>query len=172
MPCDLDCRNSTSKPVFPSSQVHANQKTIGVCIVIVEELYHERIWRYLCEQSSDYNLRLFIHAKHPEGVRSHWVKSRLVESELLPEWNSVEVLRAMLLLLSRAVEDTSVGRVLFATESCVPVCSLQAMGDALFAEDVSWLACRHKAQNLWEQAACFQSVDSAYIPPQVNPIHE
>ena len=46
------------------------QKTIAICLVIVDNLHHEEIWKHWIEQGEEighgYKARLFIHAKHPE----------------------------------------------------------------------------------------------------------
>lgn len=119
------------------------QRGIAICITIVDVLPHEHIWRQWLEhataQSSPYKAELYIHAKNPDRIRSRWVKSKLVKTGIRPEWNSPEVIRAMLALLSAALEDPSNGRFIFVTESCIPIYDLNHIGTEIFEQEKSWL---------------------------------
>lgn len=153
----------------PSSSTSSSKKGIAICLVIVDELFHELIWKQWTEQSSEkYNVKLFIHAKHPERIKSLWVQSFLLKGKTFkPEWNSPEVIRAMLAVMEEALTDEfSAGRLVFGTESCIPICNLDIAGDSLYSEDVSWLNCFDTGKTNWESAACFRSVDSSMIPPK------
>lgn len=151
----------------PSSSA-GRRPTIAICVVIVDELYHEAIWRDWIEQSAqaqaNYDARLFIHAKFPERITSGWVKPFVLPETFRPEWNSPEVIRAMLAALGRALADDACGRFVFATESCIPIYSLEATGQALFAEDASWLNAFDAGKTQWETGACFRSVDAGMVP--------
>ena len=60
-------------------------------------------------------VELIIHAKHPERITSKWVRDRTLSKSFHPEWNSVEVIRAMLLLLETSLLNLKCGRILFGT---------------------------------------------------------
>lgn len=153
--------------ILPAS----SKQTVAVCLVIVDELFHEAIWREWVEQgeaSGRYEARLFIHAKHPERISSLWVRSCLLKGKTFkPEWNSPEVIRAMLATLEEAIDPKiGAGRFVFGTESCIPIHPLEVVGDALFAEDVSWLNAFDTGKSNWETEACFRAVDATVIPPR------
>jgi hypothetical protein len=159
-------------------------KVVAICIVIVDDLPHEDIWRHWVDDGTvpedlswsnrstahgdsvarrKYDVRFFIHAKRPERV-SEWVRRRLIPQNFLPEWNSPEVVRAMLALLQNALADPACcQRFVFATESCIPICTLNEAGERLFAADVSWLDARQDAETKWERNS-FDAVDSTIIP--------
>lgn len=104
------------REVCPRVSVDYDRKTIAICLVIVDDLPHEGIWRAWIEQaSSKYKAQLFIHAKHPDRIQSPWVRSRTLDKTFSPEWNSPEVIRAMLATLSWALDDKSCGRFVFGT---------------------------------------------------------
>lgn len=146
-------------------------KGIAVCLVIVDTLHHEEVWRTWCEEAENckYTAELYIHAKHPDRITSPWVKQRTLEHSFMPEWNSPEVIRAMLAVLANALEDRShiSSRFIFGTESCVPICSLRQCGDALFARDKSWLDAYCVAKDAYEEVHCFDAVNRDVIPRQV-----
>ena len=100
------------------------QTTVAVCLVIVDKLHHEAIWKAweesLYDNPSNFKARIIIHAKHPESIDSAWVKQRLVPLTYRPEWNSPEVIRAMLATMNEGLRDPHVGRFVFGTESCIP----------------------------------------------------
>jgi hypothetical protein len=77
-------------------------RRIAVCLVIVDCLFHEAVWRRWVEGCADtvtgtdtdtdtYTAELYIHAKHPERIQSPWVRARTLPGTFLPEWNSIEV---------------------------------------------------------------------------------
>lgn len=162
--------HSTSKhsPEIRSRLAAGAKPTIAVCVLIIDTLHHEAVWREWSSQQSDFAVRFFIHAKFPDRVRSPWVRAATSDRSFAPEWNSPEVVRAMLMLLDWALQDDSCERFVFATESCVPVWSLQETGRRLMAEDVSWLRARNSAETRWERACCFESVDFSKIPRSVS----
>lgn len=172
-PCVSAAASSSSLSLSSSSSATGGSKQgIAICLVIVDDLYHEALWREwveLSKSSVKYEARLFIHAKHPERISSAWVRSCLLQGRTFkPEWNSPEVIRAMLAILGEAVpnQELRAGRFVFGTESCIPIHTLDAVGDALFKEDVSWLNSFDAGKTNWETGACFRSVDPAVIPPR------
>lgn len=149
----------------------SEKRSIAICLVIVDELYHEEIWRRWLETSgeSSYEAELFIHAKSPDKVESNWVRDHLISKSFRPEWNSVEVVRAMLQLLSTSLASHSgiFRRFLFATESCIPITSLAECGDILFSDEKSWVNAYNTPESLWEDAHCFKAVNRDIIPSKV-----
>ncbi len=165
-----------SSKLFPSPSSLATmapvteQKTVAICLVIVDTLHHETIWRRWIEQGeivgSHYKARLFIHAKFPEKIKSEWVRERCLSLSYMPEWNSPEVIRSMLAALHAALKDPYCGRFVFGTESCLPIYNLQEAAHRLFADDKSWLDAFHEGKTSWERAACFVAVDDRVVPPK------
>lgn len=85
------------------------QRSLGILFIIIDELPNELLWRlWLSENSSDIsNIRVWIHAKYPERVRSSWIKERLVKSfHLQPDWGSLDLTRVMLGLLDEVSDNT------------------------------------------------------------------
>lgn len=181
-------------PLRPSSwKSDKEHNTIAICLVIVDTLYHEEIWRHWIEQGesvgSKYKAQLFIHAKHPELITSPWVQERLIDVTFRPNWNSVEVVQSLLSVLDAALQyspnmdDTcstnsntastqvgACGRFILATESCLPLYDLETTGEMLYHEDCSWLKAYHTPQGSWEAGTCFRSVDPDIVPPKVSTI--
>lgn len=115
--------------------VNDKQFTICVLLVIVDKLIHESIWKAWMQAenfSSKYKVKLIIHAKYPDKIKSSWVKERTIPETFSPEWNSPEVIRAMLAILEHGLKDPSCGRFVFGTESCLPIYDLERIGDILF----------------------------------------
>jgi len=156
----------SARAAAPSSDI-ASVKTIAICLVIVDALPHELIWREWMEQGNDrFSARLFIHAKHPDRIQSPWLRQFLLKGVTFqPEWNSPEVIRAMLAILGEALDhDAGAGRFVFGTESCIPIYPLSVVAEQLYAEDVSWLNTRDTPASNWENGAQFMSVDQTMIP--------
>eukprot|EP01031_Cornospumella_fuschlensis_P032007 gene32007-38700_t len=153
------------------------ERGIAICVVIVDELYHEEIWKaWLATNSSsqsaskrfNYHAELFIHAKYPDRIQSEWVKRRTLPFSFSPYWNSPEVVRAMVALLHEATTSHETTkeyhRFIFATESCIPCSTLGELGDALMEDEKSWLDAYNIPQTRYEAGYCFDSVDQTVIP--------
>jgi hypothetical protein len=75
-------------------------QSLGLLFIIIDDLPHELIWRaWLMTSTSSTSIKIFIHAKFPEKIRSPWVKSHLVNFHYFPEWGSVEITKVMVHLL-------------------------------------------------------------------------
>ena len=158
-----------------------NTIKLQFCLVIVDTLYHEEIWRHWIEQGEraegNYKAQLFIHAKHPERITSPRVQERLIDVTFRPDWNSVEVVQSLLSVLDAAlkyfpnIDDTrstngntastqvgACGRFILTTESCLPFYDLETTGEMLYKEDCSWLKAYHTPQGGWDAGTCFRSV--------------
>jgi hypothetical protein len=102
---------------------------LGVLIIIVDDLPHEALWRLWLEhgindlKSSHRNsttksteqidvneanlpVRIWIHAKFPDRIRSPWVRSKLVRTfQMKPDWGSVELTEVMVRMLEEVRVD-------------------------------------------------------------------
>ena len=163
------------KSMLKLPEVEANRlpgvvggKHIAVCLVIVDRLNHEEIWKRWMQQSVEcgYETSLHIHAKHPDRITSSWVRSHTLDHTYSPEWNSPEVIRAVLAVITDALKNPNTGRLVLGTESCIPIMTLKEAGDRLFAEEVSWLQAYHKGKHTYEEQKCFWAVDRTLIPPE------
>ncbi len=93
-------------------------KTICILLVIVDSLPTESIWEeFATNQCGDYACKIVIHAKNRDAIASQWIKDRLIPENLSfkPEWNSPEVIRAILACLGEGLKDLSCTRFVFAT---------------------------------------------------------
>lgn len=86
----------------------------------------------------------------------------------MPEWNSPEVVRAILSVLQHALKTTSAERFILVTESCIPIYDLDTMGNIVFADERSWLNASNTPQSAWEAGNCFGGIDSTIIPAEVT----
>ena len=100
----------------------ASRLHIAICLVIVDKLHHEDIWKTWVSESNPsedaktiFTANLYIHAKFPDKITSPWVRERVLDHSFLPEWNSVEVVCAMISVLQKALEEKSAVRFVFGT---------------------------------------------------------
>ena len=83
----------------PTSTSASACRTIAICLVIVDSLHHEEIWRHWVEQGdapgAAYKANLYIHAKHPEKLTSAWARQHCfaaVDDKVVPPkavWKSI-----------------------------------------------------------------------------------
>jgi hypothetical protein len=145
------------------------ENKVVICLVIVDTLHHESIWKRWIEQGREQgcSIKLLVHAKYPEKIISPWVKEQALSITYTPEWNSPEVVRGMMALLEEGLEDPDSACFVFGTETCIPIYPPEYVCKVLLQEEVSWLKARHRPEGKWEAAACFQSVDPNIIPKEV-----
>lgn len=161
---------------MPEKTASGPKKYIAICIVIVDQLYHEEIWKKWMdtgntETESPYVAEIFVHSKHPEKIESTWLRERLIDKLFFPDWNSPEVVRAMLQLLNFSLNrspEIVFERFIFCTESCIPVRSLAECGISLFSGEKSWVPAYNVPESSWEDAHCFKAVNRDVIPPKVR----
>ena len=118
------------------------------------------------------NVRVFVHAKFPERVRSQWLRSRLIGQSFKPAWGSVEITRAMLALVEGALTAVPADvapdmRLVFASESCLPIVPLNVAARALWSQDASWLDVKSKPRNGYNGSAQWVPIEkSAAVPAE------
>jgi hypothetical protein len=75
---------------------------LGVLFIIIDDLPHEALWRVWLEQLDNVEecVKIIIHAKFPNKIKSAWVRERLAKSfHLKPNWGSVVLTEVMVKLL-------------------------------------------------------------------------
>jgi hypothetical protein len=142
-------QNTTTTNV---SQKSSSSFHLAICATIVDDFPHEELWkRWMASTTidipNDYNssnvipcsAELYIHAKYPQHIHSTFLQSKLLPFSHVPNWNDVRVIRAMLSLLQRALQNEQTTHVVFCTESCIPVVTLgEAARSILVNEVCTW----------------------------------
>ena len=126
------CTNQTAVIETNTIQFH-----LAICVCIIDSLVHEPIWKEFvggdCNSSQggqthpltlSTSAEIYIHAKYPERIRSSWVKEKTIATTYRPEWNDIQIVRAMLALASEALKDERTTHLIFVTESCIPIATL------------------------------------------------
>eukprot|EP00949_MAST-11_sp_MAST-11-sp1_P004711 g4711.t1 len=147
------------------------RKTLALCFLCVENLPHEAIWREWISQAkaSAYDVRVYVHAKFPERLQSAWAKHHLIRDSqghiinYKPDWGKIEVTRALLKLFDVALRDDDVGRLVYASESCIPVRPFEDACAALWSREESWMNAYSKPVDGYD-AIMFNSVNRKCIP--------
>lgn len=119
-------------------------------------------WHSACARVCQ--VRFWIHAKHPDRVKSSWARGRLIRRSFRPEWGSIEIVRAELELLQVAVAESSAQRLLLASETCVPIVPLARAAEVVFEKECSWVNARSTPNNGYSTAAQFDPPEQAGIP--------
>jgi len=149
---------------------------LAVCATIVEDFPHEELWkRWMTSTTIDVpsvnsnnnmeqiitkaiscSAELYIHAKHAKQIlnnndnnssSSSYLKSKLLPFSHTPNWNDVRVIRAMLSLLQRALQDANTTHVLFCTESCIPIATLGEAARSILLDEVCLWEEKKKEKN-------------------------
>ena len=115
----------------------ASPAMLVLCFLIIDDLPLEALWRQWLAQherltaaaADAVRVRVLVHAKFPERVASPWVRRRLLPYSHRPEWGSVQIAQAMWDLAAEASALDGFGdrsAVAYLSESCFPICPLQA----------------------------------------------
>jgi len=125
---------------------------LAICACVVDSFPHEDVWRRFMRNDtfSDGNVtngadgtkisasaELYVHAKHPDRIRSSWARSKTIAKSYKPDWNDVRIVRAMLALAEEALKDGKTTHILFATESCIPIGTLAEVARRVVVDEDS-----------------------------------
>ena len=140
-----DTLKETHASVSTETSISAAEQTyssgLGILLLIIDDLPLEAFWRVWLEAYNESatrgEVRLWVHAKHPERVRSQWVRDRFVKTfQLRPEWGSVEITSCMFKMLKEAMTDApDIAKFAFASESCLPIMPLGEVFDVIDVEN-------------------------------------
>jgi hypothetical protein len=150
--------------------------TIAVLFLVIDALPFADIWQRWAASSRTHprsaRVRFFLHAKDRDALlcdrrTPRWVRECTLPISYRPEWGSVELVRATLALVEEALRDASVDWLLLASESCLPVKSLDAALRALTSADAgagrSWLL--YDLPHSRYDAERFDTLRSCGVPP-------
>lgn len=114
----------------------------------------------------EWEVQFFVHAKYPERITSPWLRRQLLPVTFRPEWGSIQLVEAMEALIDAALGEPRTARLVLASESCVPVCSLQEAVDAMCDDPNSWLRTRIPGAHGRSSIARVRAVDKSRVPPE------
>lgn len=138
-----------------------------ILFLIIDDFPLEVFWRLWLKVYSNQikvNVKVLFHAKFPEKVRSVWVKEHLLSVSFRPRWGSIEITKAMIKLLEEALKaDKSCSHFCFASESCLPCCTLEELIQDLTLFPQSRLYWKVKANNGYSQQLQFDKLKK-HIP--------
>ena len=145
-------------------------RVLAVCFTVVDGLPHEAIWREWAERCAraerGVSVRFYVHA-HKRGrakASSAWVSERVIRSHYETTWGSVELVRATLALLDDALDD-GFSHVAFASETCVPICTPEALRDLVDgAPSRSRFLATGRPNNGYAKEVQWGKVDAAVAP--------
>lgn len=154
-------------PVLYDNVSLNERKSISLLLIIIDELPTEYIWRdWLNDMNAQYKSRveIFIHAKHPNRIKSSWVRDRLIKSNLKPTWGSVELSISIMLLLRNAVHSPrNTDYYMFLSESCIPIYPIHTFFEILDTHNNSWYESHKTPNNGYSNQQQFQPLEE-HIP--------
>lgn len=123
------------------------KKVIVVLGCIIDTLHFEDIWRefsrttYVDVHGDEWSMQFLFHAKYIVKAKasSQWVADRLISVSYKPEYGSFEVALAFHRLVCEANNIPDVQHVVFVTESCLPIGSLERWVKLLLEDSNSWV---------------------------------
>ena len=169
-----------------SQAIHGkNRNVICLLFLIIDELPYEDIWKKWVEAPvmpgsdahASTSVKVFVHAKYPEQVKSKWVKQHLIEKTFCPGWGTVQLTKAMVELARVALLNTKEEasqqadiKFLYASESCIPICTLSDATARLFSKESknkSWMRVKYKPRNGYNGSSQWVPIEnSGVIPPE------
>jgi len=155
--------------VLGDGDTAAKSRDLAVCLLVVDGLPHERIWRHWaqrCEAEAGIRIKFYAHAHKPEKVESPWLREALIDEHFETKWGSVELARAAAALFRAAVRDRSFDAefAALASETCLPVAAPLELEAALFLSTSpvkSWVAAFDEPDNGYAVDAQWRKVHKA-----------
>jgi hypothetical protein len=151
------------------SDIIQQPKTLALLFIIIDNLPFESIWRRWIENNDERNIQVqvLIHAKFPEKIQSNWVKTKLTKKSFRPEWGSVEITRAMITLAEESLLgcNTQSMRMLYCSESCLPILPFNDCVRELWSSNTSWLDIRRKPRNGYNGSSQWVPIEKSPLIP-------
>ena len=121
----------------PDTSKGAVSKDLAVCLLCVDGLPFEAIWRHWarrCDAEAGIRVKFYVHAHRREKVRSSWLRDRLIDDHFDTKWGSVDLVRATCALFAAAVRDNHFDTeyVALASETCLPIATPRDVDMELF----------------------------------------
>ena len=147
---------------------------LALCFLVVEDIPHAQVWKEWIEQSKAHanrGVRVFIHAKFPEKLPQEWQQYAIRDQKgdiinFKPNWGQIEITRALLKLFEIALrQHDDVDRLVYVSESCVPVTTFKVAAERLWEHDKSWLAAYQKPVDGYD-GMMMNAVDTKAIPKE------
>jgi len=79
------------------------------------------------------------HAKNPEALTQNFLKENQIPKHISTRWADISLVRATILLLKEALEDSSLTHFVLLSESCIPTKSFPALIEFLKTDARSWI---------------------------------
>jgi len=118
---------------------------IGLLFLVLDGLSQPGVWRrFLSGQEGKY--ATYTHAKFPHRVELDFLRDTLIP-EYVPTHHSMffphhVLAQALLALLRHALADPRIGKFVYLSQTCAPICTFPDAYQALLADDSSWVTCQ------------------------------
>lgn len=102
------------------------------------DLHHSDLWMRLIEESQG-AITAFAHPKYPTQVRQAPIAGNEIPDHIETQWGTISLVKCMLSLLREAYQNQHITHFAYASESCIPIKSWQAIRSTLEADSRSMI---------------------------------
>jgi hypothetical protein len=117
---------------------------IGLLFLVIDGLAHPGLWRRFLN-GHEGRFAAYTHAKFPHRVGPHFLRDTLIPEYVATHRSTYYphhvLIQAQLALLRHALADKRIRKLVYITQTCVPICRFQEAYEALLADDQSWITC-------------------------------
>lgn len=121
---------------------------IGFLFLIKHELQGLHFWEEFFRQASQNQYEIFVHAKHPEKIRTDWLKQNLVKHQVPTRWGDISLVQATYCLFHEAYQHEGIRQVVLISDSCIPTVPFSIFYREIVHSQKSWIHYKHLLNKL------------------------
>jgi hypothetical protein len=112
-------------------QSNTNKGKIAFLFLTIDNINSYDVWmKYLKGNEDRYSI--YVHPKYPEKVTQELIKKNIIKENTETGWGTIGSVRANLLLLKNALNDTDNKMFILVSDSCIPVQSFDKFYNFIF----------------------------------------
>ncbi len=111
---------------------------VAYLFLVYKDVAHPRLWEQYFKGHED-TTRICCHAANIKKTSTPFLKNNLIPYWVSTAWGSLGLVIAQLELIRYALRDRSVQRLVFCSDSCVPIKTYENTYKSLFEQDKTWI---------------------------------
>lgn len=111
---------------------------VAFLFLTIQGLSREEMWRQFFQDADPAKYRIYCHPKYPDRVpKSSVVYPHIISSHVKTHWASISLVKATILLLQAAVQDSATQRFILVSETCIPIVSFDQVYNAVMGQPMT-----------------------------------
>lgn len=121
---------------------------IGFLFLIKQELHAVSFWEEFFHQAPPDQYEIYVHAKHPNQIKTDWLQQNLVSHLVPTRWGDISLVKATYCLFHEAYQNKKIQQVVLVSDSCLPTVPFSVFYREITRSNKSWIHYKHLSNKL------------------------